>query len=172
MPRPTPTGIESPFSEDEIIVTKTDPKGRITYANDVFLRVSRLTRETALGKPHSIIRHPGMPRCIFEQMWGTLRAGGEFFGYVVNLASNGDHYWVFAHVTPSLDAGGALVGFHSTRRKPEPRQVGRISDVYRSLLEEEARHADRNAGMRAAALHFDAMLSGLKVSYDEFAFSL
>ena len=70
--KPTPTGRESPFDESEIIVTKTDLKGRITYANDVFLRVSRFTSAEVVGQPHSIIRHPDMPRCIFKLLWDTL----------------------------------------------------------------------------------------------------
>ena len=172
MQRPTPTGRESPFDENEIIVTKTDLTGHITYANEVFLRVSRLTRDEALGKPHNLIRNPAMPRCIFQLMWRTLQAKDEFFGYVVNMASNGDHYWVFAHVTPSLDAAGRTVGYHSMRRKPDAAQVDRIMPIYRHLLEEEARHADRKAGMAAGAQLFTDLLAEKKVPYDEFAFSL
>ncbi|OYW07318.1 MAG: chemotaxis protein, partial [Rhodospirillales bacterium 12-71-4] len=101
--RPDPTGRESPLRDDEFIVTKTDPTGRITYANEVFLRVSHLSLREALGEPHSLIRHPAMPRSVFRLMWETIGRDGEFFGYVCNLASNGDHYWVFAHVTLSRD---------------------------------------------------------------------
>ena len=172
MSRATPTGRESPFNEDEIIVTKTDTKSNITYANEVFLRVSQLTREQALGQPHNIIRHPNMPGCIFQLMWQTIQGKGEFFGYVVNLASNGNHYWVFAHVTASLDPAGNLVGFHSMRRKPEPAQVAKIQPIYQALLAEESRHTDRRQGMAQARTMFNRMLSEKQVTYDEFAFSL
>lgn len=172
MKRPTPTGRASPFDENEIIVTKTDLKGHIAYANEVFLRVSQLTRDEALGKPHNLIRHPEMPRCVFQLMWKTLQDGGEFFGYVVNLASNGDHYWVFAHVTPSVDPSGRVLGYHSMRRKPDEAQVERIRPIYRRLLEEEARHGDRKAGMHASTDMLTSLLSDRKVTYDEFAFSL
>jgi PAS domain S-box-containing protein len=87
-----PTGRESPFNDEEIIVSKTDQHGRITYANDVFARVSGYELVELLGKPHSIIRHPAMPRCVFKLVWDTLKAGDEIFGYVLNLARNGDHY--------------------------------------------------------------------------------
>ena len=98
----SPSNRESPFDENEIIVSKTDTRGRITYANDVFSRVSRFGVAELLGAPHSIIRHPDMPRCVFKLLWDTIQAKQEIFAYVVNMAKNGDHYWVFAHVTPSF----------------------------------------------------------------------
>lgn len=166
--RPVPTGRESPFSEDEIIVTKTDLKGRITYANDVFLRVSRFTSKEVVGQPHSIIRHPDMPRCIFKLLWDTLESRNEIFAYVVNLASNGDHYWVFAHVTPSYDGSGNVVGYHSMRRKPDPHQVEAVKPIYRELLEEERRPSSRKDGMLSAHDSLFRMLKTKGVGYDQF----
>ena len=145
-----PTGRESPFRDDEIIVSKTDLKGRITYANNVFLRVSHYTAAELIGQPHSIIRHPDMPRCVFKLLWDTLEAKGEIFAYVLNLAKNGDHYWVFAHVTPSFNEAGGVVGYHSNRRKADPAQIAKIAPLYRSLLDEERRAADRKLGMQNA----------------------
>ena len=114
-PKATPSGQESPFGADEIIVSKTDPKGRITYANDVFLRVSHYREAEVMGQPHNLIRHPDMPHSIFKFMWQTIQGGEEIFAYVLNMARNGDHYWVFAHVTPSFDALGGIAGYHSNR---------------------------------------------------------
>jgi PAS domain S-box-containing protein len=171
-PKPTPTGRESALGENELIVTKTDRHGKITYANEVFLRVSVLERADAIGAPHSIIRHPDMPRSVFRLMWETIQGGGEFFGYVVNMATNGDHYWVFAHVTPSRDAAGQIVGFHSNRRKPDAAQVARIKPVYARLVEEERRHTDHRAGLEAGSRMFSDMLRDKGVTYDAFAFSL
>jgi PAS domain-containing protein len=167
-----PTGRESPFGDDEIIVTKTDPTGRLTYANEVFLRVSRLTLAEAIGQPHSLIRHPDMPRCIFRLMWKTMQARGEFFGYVKNIATSGDHYWVFAHATPSFGPGGEIVGFHSNRRKPDSAQVGRIEPIYQRLLAEEKRHDDRKHGLQAGTEMLDALLRERSLTYERFAFSL
>ena len=166
-----PTGQESPFRENEIIVTKTDLKGRITYANSVFLRVTRLTAEQTLGQPHSIIRHPEMPRCVFKLLWDTIQAKGELFAYVLNMARNGDHYWVFAHVTPSFDANGNVVGYHSNRRKPDAAQVAKIQPLYRELLECE-RVADRKVGLQQSSDHLSSVLRTKGVSYDQFAFAL
>jgi PAS domain S-box-containing protein len=167
-----PSGRESPFRDDEIIVSKTDLKGRITYTNDVFLRVSRYTAKEILGQPHSIIRHPDMPRCVFKLLWDTIEAKGEIFAYVLNMARNGDHYWVFAHVTPSFDTNGTVVGYHSNRRKPEAAQIAKIQPIYRSLLEAEQRAADRKQGMHVSHDQLFTMLKAQGVAYDEFVFAV
>ena len=114
-----PTGVERTFGEDEIIVSKTDAKGIIRYANGVFLRVSGYEEADVLGQPHNIIRHPEMPRCIFRLLWDTIASGEEIFAYVLNLAADGAHYWVFAHVTPSFGPRGEIIGYHSNRRLPD-----------------------------------------------------
>lgn len=167
----TPTGVESPFSEEEIIVSKTDPKGHIVYANDVFLRVGKFKLGEVIGQPHSLIRHPDMPRSVFKLLWDTIQAKQELFAYVVNMASNGDHYWVLAHVTPSFDASGNIVGYHSNRRKPDPAQVTKIKGIYDELLAEERRSEDRKIGMENAYNKLTGMLKDMKVSYEEFIFS-
>ncbi len=84
-----------------------------------------------MGAPHSLIRHPDMPRCVFKLLWDTLEAKQEIFAYVVNLAKDGSHYWVFAHVTPTLDDRGNIIGSHSNRRKPDPAQIERIKPITR-----------------------------------------
>ncbi|HMM15452.1 MAG TPA: PAS domain-containing protein [Parvibaculum sp.] len=167
-----PSGRESPFGEDEIIVSKTDLKGRITYANDVFLRVSAYSLNEVVGAPHSIIRHPEMPRCVFKLFWDTIAAGKEIFAYVLNMASNGDHYWVFAHVTPTFDASGHAVGYHSNRRKPDEAQIAAIAPLYRSLWEMEQGARGRKDGMREASERLNSFLAEKGVAYDRFVFSL
>ncbi len=170
--KPLPTGRESPFSASEIIVTKTDLTSRITYSNEVFLRVSQLTATQAIGQPHNLIRHPDMPRSVFRLMWETIQARGEFFGYVKNMATTGDHYWVFAHVTPSLGPDGKIAGFHSNRRKPDPAQIARIEPIYRRLAEAEASQANRDEAVRAGAAAMTAILQQGGVTYEQFAFSI
>ena len=98
-----PTAVERTFKEDEIIVSKTDLKGIITYANRTFLEVAMYSEDEVLGQPHSLIRHPDMPRCVFKLLWDTIQGGEEIFAYVKNMAKNGDYYWVFAHVTPTFN---------------------------------------------------------------------
>lgn len=169
----TLSGVERFFEEDEIIVSKTDLKGRIMYCNNIFQRLAGMEEADLLGQPHAIIRHPDMPRCIFKLLWDTVQEGKELFAYVVNRSVNGDHYWVLAHVTPSFDKNGAVVGYHSNRRVPNRETLESvIIPLYRSLLQEEARFENRKDGMNAG---FDMVVNLLKekgVSYDEFIFSL
>jgi len=167
------TGVERSFAADDLIVSKTDKTGRITYANEVFIRLSGYQENELLGQPHSLIRHPEMPRAVFKLLWDTIESGSEIFAYVVNRARNGDHYWVFAHVTPNLDERGAIVGYHSSRRVAPPAAISKIQPVYQALLAEERRHADRKAGLAAsvAMLHQMVAASGFD-GYDRFVLSL
>jgi PAS domain S-box-containing protein len=167
-----PTGVECALGDEELIVSKTNLKGHITYANDVFLRLSKYPVKDIIGAPHSVIRHPDMPRCVFKLLWDTIGAKHEIFAYVVNLAADGSHYWVFAHVTPTLDADGNILGFHSNRRKPDRAQVERIKPLYAQLVAEEKRHANAKDGMLAG---YDMLMGHLQkqgTGYDEFVLSL
>jgi len=166
-----PTGVERTFGEEEIIVSKTDLKGRITYANDVFLRIASYTEKEVIGAPHSLVRHPDMPRSVFKLLWSTIASGEEIFAYVVNMAKNGDHYWVFAHVTPTFGADGKVIGYHSNRRVPSAAQIGIVKPVYADLLATENQHQDRKAGMLQASNALSDLLKSKGASYDEFIFS-
>jgi PAS domain S-box-containing protein len=166
-----PTGVERTFGADEIIVSKTDPQGRITYANDVFQRVSGYSEPELVGKPHSIVRHPDMPRVVFRVLWDTLAAGQEIFAYINNLAADGAHYWVLAHVTPSR-RGGRTVGHHSNRRSPSREAVARADALYRDLLAAERLHARPADAMAASGALLEARLAELGRTYDEFVWDL
>ncbi len=115
-----PTGQERLLAPDDLIVSKTDLRGVITYANESFLRFSAYAEEEVIGRPHNLIRHPAMPRAVFRLLWDTLARGEEVFAYIDNLAADGATYWVLANVTPSYDAAGQVVGYHSSRRAPSP----------------------------------------------------
>lgn len=167
-----PTGVARPMGEEEIIVTKTDLKGHITYANPVFLRLAQLKEDEALGAAHSIIRHPEMPRCVFKLLWDTISNGREIFAFVNNIATSGDHYWVFAHVTPSYDNQGKLTGYHSNRRKPNEDQLEKIKPIYAALLDEERKHSSPKESIAASTALLLNVLKGKGVSYDEFIFSI
>jgi len=167
-----PTGRERTWGEEEIIVSKTDLKGIITYANRTFLRVSGYSEEELLGAPHSIIRHPDMPRCVFKLLWDTIQAEREIFAYVKNMCKNGDHYWVFAHVTPTFDGSHRVTGYHSNRRCPDRHQVQVFDGLYRQLLAQEKKAPDWRTGMNAATEMLLNVLAAKKVTYDEFVFSV
>lgn len=167
------TGIERHFPENDVIVTKTDTGGRITYANEVFLRISSLRESEALGAPHNIIRHPDMPACVFRLMWETLGKGDEIFAYVLNRARNGDHYWVFAHITPSYNSAGELCGYHSNRRVPDPAVVRDvITPLYQTLLRDERAAPSRAKGIEASLATLNGILASKGLDYERFIFSL
>ena len=174
MARPTtlPTGREISFAEHEIIVSKTDMHGVITYANDVFLRVAGYREEEVLGQPHNFIRHPDMPRCVFALLWETIKSGKEIFAYVMNQARNGDHYWVFAHVTPSYDAEGRQIGYHSNRRAPYADALPKIRQLYALLRQEELKHKEPAKAVEAGHRLLVSLLAEQKIDYAEFVFSL
>jgi PAS domain S-box-containing protein len=170
--RATPTGQERTFGADELIVSKTDPRGVITYANDVFLRVSAYGLDEVVGQPHNLIRHPEMPKALFQLLWDTLGRGQEIFAYINNLAADGAHYWVLAHVTPSYGPNGAVVGYHSNRRLPSPRAIARVRPVYEQLLAEERRHPNGKASVAASSRLLEQVIAERAGSYEDLIWSI
>ncbi|WP_028877851.1 PAS domain-containing protein [Terasakiella pusilla] len=167
------SGVEQTFKDNEIIVSKTDLKGRITYANKVFLDVAGYQLSEVMGQPHNMIRHPDMPRCIFKLLWDTLEQKKELFAYVMNRCKNGDHYWVLAHVTPSYDTDGQHTGYHSNRRVPNRKILEEtIMPLYSRLLQVEQSHANRKEGMAASTQVLLDILNEKGVGYDEYILSL
>lgn len=167
-----PVDNEITFSPDEIIVSKTDLKGRITYANDVFCRVAEMTTSDVIGQPHSIIRHPDMPRAIFKLLWETIGGGREIFAYVKNMSATGRYYWVLAHVTPTLDEAGNICGYHSNRRFPPAKGLSTIKPLYEKLLEIEISHKNRKEGLEASTKHLQQVLEEASRTYDQFIWSI
>lgn len=168
----TPTGAVRTFGAEQIIVSKTDLQGRITYANDVFVEVSGYSEAELLGQPHSLIRHPDMPRAVFQALWDTVAAGREIFAYVDNLAADGAHYWVLAHVTPSFGPGGRITGYHSNRRCPEPAAIRAVSGLYAQLRAEEQRHGTGRAAVEAGSRLLRDALADRGQTYEEFVWQV
>ncbi|WP_319412695.1 PAS domain-containing protein [uncultured Cohaesibacter sp.] len=163
------TGNERFFDESKIIVSKTDLKGRVTYCNLQFVEICGYSEKEMLGQPHNIIRHPDMPRCVFELMWDTIQADQEIFAYVVNRCKNGDHYWVNAHITPSHDATGKIIGYHSNRRVPDRDKINNaIIPLYKKLLDVEQAHTNRKEGMKASRAMLNDVFQSQGMQYDEF----
>lgn len=167
------TGKERFFGDDELIVSKTDLKGHIVYANRLFMSLADLDEANCLGKPHCLVRHPEMPRTIFYLLWDYVQKGREIFAYVKNRAANGDHYWVYAHVTPSFDKSGNVTGYHSTRRNPNRNVLqGKIMPLYDKLLQAEKSATDRKQGMQLGITLLNDILKAEGKQYDEFVLSL
>ena len=158
---------EIKFNDDEIIVSKTDLKGKITYGNDLFIKMSGYKERELLGAPHNIIRHKDMPRSVFKLLWTKIAAGDEVNAYVVNKAKNGNFYWVFANVTPSLDPKGNIIGYYSVRRKPEKKALEIIKPLYKKLIEAESR-----GGIKQSDTVLGDLLSSKRTTYEEFILSI
>ncbi|MCR9222288.1 MAG: PAS domain-containing protein [Alphaproteobacteria bacterium] len=167
-----PTGRARTFGESEIIVSKTDLRGRIRYANDVFLRLSDYAEAEVLGRPHSIIRHPDMPRAVFKLLWERLKAGSEIFAYVKNMARNGDHYWVLAHVTPTRGPTGEIVGYHSNRRAPRADALAQIEPLYARLRARETGARNAKDGLAASDRLLREVVAETGLTYERFIFTV
>lgn len=167
-----PTGVERTFAAEEIIVSKTNSKGLITYANDVFLRVSAYPESAILGRPHNAVRHPDMPRAVFKLLWDTISSGEEIFAYVLNLAGDGAHYWVLAHVTPSMNAAGQITGYHSNRRSPDGGAVNQVKSLYQRLREVELLATSAQEAVAASTETLRSFLGDRGQSYDEYVWQL
>ena len=167
-----PTGVERRLGADELIVSKTDAKGVITYANDVFCRIAAMPEDEVIGQPHNLIRHPDMPRAVFKLLWDSITGGREIFAYVNNLAADGANYWVFAHVTPSYDASGRIVGYHSNRRAPHRDALAAVTPLYAALRAEEGRHPRSADGLAASTALLGQTLTRAGLEYDEWVWTV
>lgn len=167
-----PTGREVMLGLEDIIVSKTDLTGKIIYANDVFNQIAGFVESEVIGQPHAFIRHPDMPRCVFKLLWDSIQSGKEIFAYVVNMTKTGDHYWVFAHVTPSVDERGAVVGYHSNRRSPDRAAIDKVRALYSRLSSIERQHSRKADAIAASMQELERVVGEKHASYEEFVFSL
>jgi PAS domain S-box-containing protein len=161
-----PTSKERIMREDEFIVSKSDLAGRVIYGNKIFMEFSGYSEEELMGTQHNIIRHPDMPRAVFKLLWDCLAENKEIFAFVKNMSRDGGFYWVFAQVAPMRGKDKEIAGYTSVRRKPNPKAIPILTDVYRTMLE-----AERNAGPKDAMAASGAILANVLkdkgVTYDE-----
>jgi PAS domain S-box-containing protein len=132
------TELETRFPTGELIVSQTDSDGIITMCNEAFVHMSGFSREQLLGTPHSILRHPDMPKAAFADLWNTVGEGKRWSGYVKNLRRDGGFYWVYATVIPKI-RDGVVVGHTSVRREPSRDKVNELAAVYVTMRAEEGR---------------------------------
>lgn len=133
-----PATQEFHYPPDSTLMSVTDPRGTITYANTAFVDVSGYTRDQLTGRPHNIVRHPDMPRDAFADLWATLHRGESWTALVKNLRANGcEHYWVRANVAP-IRSGDTVVGYLSVRTCPDPEETAAAEALYREFREGRA----------------------------------
>ncbi len=130
------TGIERPYPDGKLIVSRTDLAGNITHVNDAFVEISGYDIDELIGKPHYILRHPDMPKAAYKDLWSTAEAGQKWHGYVKNLCKDGSHYWVYATVVPNVRRG-ETVGYTSVRRKPSRSKIAEATTQYAQMKQDE-----------------------------------
>jgi PAS domain S-box-containing protein len=167
----TPTSVERVMRENDFIVSMTDLKGRITYGNRIFIEFSGYSEKELIGAQHNIVRHPDMPRAVFNLLWSKIQKREECFAYVKNMAKDGSFYWVFTNVTPTFDEAGNPTGYLSVRRKPKMSGVQTASAVYAAMLAEEQKAGPANAIAASTKLLVD-ILNEKGLSYDELVLAI
>lgn len=130
------TEVETPFPEGKLIVSTSDIEGRIMECNKAFVFMSAYSKEELVGQPHTIIRHPDMPKAAYKDLWDTIEAGEKWHGYVKNLRKDGGYYWVYATIIPNIRKGN-LVGYTSVRRKPSRDKVEEHIRIYKEMRDAE-----------------------------------
>lgn len=123
---------EVTFSDQQELVSTTDLRGVITYANDAFCTIAGYSYDELVGKNHNIVRHPDMPKAAFKEMWDKLKQGHSWRGLVKNCCKDGRYYWVDAFVTP-IYQHGELVGYQSVRTKPKQQHKDKAALLYQQL---------------------------------------
>ena len=137
MDKPTPTDVEHEVTSVDMIVSKADEAGNITYTNPIFMKISGYTQGELLDQPHSILRHPDMPKVIFKYLWDNLKAGKDVNAFVKNLCKDGGFYWVCAQVRVANNPDGSFRNYVSTRKQMSEGARKVIEPLYAKLLEIE-----------------------------------
>ncbi len=134
MSRPEPTDVENIVGSTDLIVSKSDAEGNITYINPIFIKISGYSQGKLIEEPHSILRHPDMPKVIFKYLWDNLKEGKDVTAYVKNLCKDGSFYWVLATVKVSKNPDGSFRNYMSTRKCITDSAKETIKSLYANLL--------------------------------------
>jgi len=159
----TPTDVEHEVTAVDIIVSKGDEKGDVTYANPIFFKISGYTQAELLEKPHSIIRHPDMPKIVFKYLWDNIKEGKDVKAFVKNLCKDGSFYWVLAHVRVATNPDGSFRNYVSTRKGMSTTARAIVEPLYKELLA-----AEESGGMDASLSMLEAFLKDNGASLDTF----
>ncbi len=119
--------------QDDFLVSQTDSKGRILFANDDFCKVAGYTLSELIGKPHNIVRHPDMPKAAFKDLWEHLKSNKIWTGYIKNKSKDGGFYWVYAITYPMYDKVKKEMNYLSCRRKPSSDEIKKAQELYKGM---------------------------------------
>ena len=165
--RPIPVDKEIPLDPYRTIMSKTDKKGIIEYANEYFMEICGYKEWELMAQPHNVIRHPDMPQIMFKILWDRLLNGENIHAVVKNLAKDGRYYWVVTDFQIKYNEAGEIVALYS-RRKAVPEKVKAFfSNLYKELIQIE-----KTGGMEASGAYLTNYLEDAGVTYDEFLLDL
>ncbi|ALO46442.1 methyl-accepting chemotaxis protein [Pseudohongiella spirulinae] len=151
------------FSASEKLVSTTDLKSYIRYANPEFIKISGFTEQELVGSPHNIVRHPDMPKDAFKALWDTVQQGKPWMGMVKNQCKNGDYYWVDAYVTPVYE-GGKVTGYQSVRSCPDQVHVDAAESLYGKIRRGMSVRLQAMLGWRQSVLAVQALAVALMLA--------
>ncbi|OQX50005.1 MAG: histidine kinase [Epsilonproteobacteria bacterium 4484_20] len=163
MIQPHPTGKELKLHPKDMIVSKTDVKGVISYGNKKFVEISGYRENELIGMPHNILRHPDMPKAIFYLMWKSIRNGQNIMAVVKNLSKSGDHYWVTTDFEIQRNKEGKIRNYIAFRQAAPKNVIKEIEPLYATLVEIEKEH-----GMEESINYLEAFLEEKHMSYNQF----
>jgi len=165
--RPLPIDEEIKISSKEFLVSKTDARGKILYANDFFSSVTGYKQSEVVGLPHNIVRHPDMPSCIFFLMWQRIRNGQNVTAVVKNLAKSGKYYWVTTDFEIQRDLISNNVNYIAFRRTASKKAIKEVTPLYSMLLDIEKKH-----GVEASLVYLQGYLDERHMNFDEYMDSI
>ncbi|PKB18672.1 PAS domain-containing protein [Flavobacterium sp. 5] len=162
--RPTPSNREVDWNKTKVLLSKTDTKGTILYANEDFIDVSGYDEFELIGQPHNIVRHPEMPKVIFKFMWDNIKSNKNIHVVIKNMSKTGRYYWVVTDFKIISDADGEIVGYFGTRKSvPEDIIVKFIEPLYKKLL-----HIEEVSGIDGSENYLIGFLEERKKTYMEY----
>jgi PAS domain S-box-containing protein len=149
------------------IMSKTDARGIIEYANDYFMEISGYEEYELMGQPHNIIRHPDMPQVVFKLLWDRLNRGENIHAFVKNLAKDGRYYWVLTNFETKYNEEGIIISRYSRRKAAPKNALYTIEKLYRTL-----RAIELKQGMKTAENYLNGLLEEKRMTYDTFILSV
>jgi len=122
------------LKDTDFLVSQTDEKGKILFANEDFCKIAGYSLEELVGQPHNIVRHRDMPKAAFKDLWDTVKSGKIWTGYVKNATKDGGYYWVYATVYPNVGCdNNGKCGYLSCRRKPSSDEIAEAERLYKTM---------------------------------------
>ncbi len=160
-PQPIDEGVVVP--KEDVLISVTDPKGIITEANDIFVKISGYSKEELVGANHNLIRHPDMPRVMFKVVWDHIKDRENIMAIIKNLRKDGRYYWVITDFVTKVDANRNIISYTAYRRAPKEGILKVIVPMYKAL-----KAIEDFAGMAAAEHFLTDFLERRGETYDDF----